>query len=1050
MKRRRSRTNVSYRTLLAAIAGLGLGWCGLPDRPTVYAEEPYRQFLEKLNENGFHDLALVYLNDLEKGGHADPQFLKEVPLERAVLLQAAASKMPARSPGRTKRLDDAEKALQSFLDQNKEHPRRGEARLGLGNLLLARAEEAKGDADGKADVPDAIKYYGEAEKVFASTQEELKGVLEKMQGARIDANDEAGKALREKLRGDYRRAELLAAFSLEQKGRSHAQGSSPWKKALEDAQKEYTTFYTHEKDRQEARNIALFYRSGIQRDFGNANEAADGYNRILGLENIDELRPLQFKSLTELVKLWGTKEQDKFAAVMELIGRWEKVVRPDERSSQDVIDFQLEAARAKVEYSQLIQAKNADDRNIAKLRKDAREDLLRMIKISGPHQMPAREMLAKYGLGKERTSEVAEVPKVKSFDEAVKEAATRFESLQNELVTQQTLQETLAKETDEAKKKDIAAQLGSINETINRLQDQSAQLYATGLRMFPKGGEISQLNDARYRLAYLQLQRGNARGAIAIGEFLAQTLAGDSTGLQAATVALAGYGNMISDADLETQGRIANQLQPFAEFMVATWPESTQAQAAASTLVQLAMNAGDIAKARTYIDKLPGGSGKAGALKRDLGARLAAEFFQEKFKLAEGEALPAALASKRDAAIDVLQSGLKGITKNDIDARSLDAINALVRLHLSVGNIKEALEWTEHKELAPVAILRAKQLNVEQNLTKLDSYRTALQAAISMLSDAAVAPAVNPDAVLKEIEKLIGELRETAGKDSEGSKRLTAIFVSVAREIQDMIDSAKSPQIKQKLADGLVLLCTQVAASSDEFNTRFWAGRELSNVAAKLDASSGKTKQTLVKESAKLLEAILAKEAEKPGWIDIPNGAVSVRVFLAQSMRQAGEYQQAIDQLTKVLTEKEGSLELQIAAAETYQAWGDSGSAQYYEQALNGALNNGKGGRVIWGWKGISKVLQTAMARDANLKAPFIDARYNVSLVLYRHALADAAQKDDFLGKAGREIGSTRFLMPDMGGPESFKKFDGLLKTIQKAQGKELVGLKPPVDKKAE
>ncbi len=95
-----------------------------------------------------------------------------------------------------------------------------------------------------------------------------------------------------------------------------------------------------------------------------------------------------------------------------------------------------------------------------------------------------------------------------------------------------------------------------------------------------------------------------------------------------------------------------------------------------------------------------------------------------------------------------------------------------------------------------------------------------------------------------------------------------------------MIDSAKNPQIKQKLADGLVLLCKQVSASSEEFNTRFWAGREQSEVAAKLDASSSKTKQTLVQESAKLHEGILAKEAEKPGWIDVPNGAVSVRVFL--------------------------------------------------------------------------------------------------------------------------------------------------------------------------
>ena len=638
MKRRRSGANVKNRTLFLAL--IALATCGLTRPTSVCAEEPYRQFLEKLNETGYYNLALVYLNDLEKGGYADPAFVKEIPLERAILLQSSASKLPARSPGRSKRLDEAEKALQGFLDTVKEHPRRGEARLGLGNLLIARAEEAKGDSDGKNEVPDAVKYYGEAEKVFTSTQTELKAVLEKMQGARVEASDESGKALREKLRGDYRRAELLAAFSTEHRGRSHASGSPAWKQDLEAAQKAYTTFYTHEKDRQEARNIALFYRSGIQRDFGMINDAADGYNRIVGIEGIDELRPLQFKSLTELIKLWGTKEQDKFAAVMELILKWEKQIRPDERSSQDVIDFELAASRAKIEYALLLQSKSADDRNVPKLRKDVREGLLRIIKINGSHQQAAREMLAQYGLGKERTNESVEVPKVKNFDEAIKEAATRFENLQNELVTQQTLQDTLGKESDEEKKKSILDQLNGTNETINRLQEQSGELYSTAIRMFPKGGEISQLNDARYRLAYIQLQRGNPRGAIAIGEFLSQVLAGDPTGLQAATVALAGYGKLISEADLESQGRIANQLQPFAEFMVATWPESTQAQAAASTLVQLAMNSGDIEKARAYIDKLPGGSGKAGSLKRDLGARWPPSSFKKNSNWLKGPKCP--------------------------------------------------------------------------------------------------------------------------------------------------------------------------------------------------------------------------------------------------------------------------------------------------------------------------------------------------------------------------------------------------------------------------
>lgn len=158
-------------------------------------------------------------------------------------------------------------------------------------------------------------------------------------------------------------------------------------------------------------------------------------------------------------------------------------------------------------------------------------------------------MLAQYGLGKERGNEPVEVPKVKNFEEAIKEASSRFETLQTEQVTQQTLQDTLNKEADEEKKKSIREQLSTTSDTINRLQEQAGELYATGIRMYPQGGEMGPLNDARYRLAYIELQRGNPRGAIAIGEMLAQILAGEAAGLQAATVALAGYGRLISDAD---------------------------------------------------------------------------------------------------------------------------------------------------------------------------------------------------------------------------------------------------------------------------------------------------------------------------------------------------------------------------------------------------------------------------------------------------------------------------------------------------------------------
>ncbi len=107
------------------------------------AEEPYQRFLEKLKSERLFDLALVYLDDLEDEPGVTDEFKSVIALERGMLLYSAASQMAAQNAQRPIKLDQAEQAIRNFLKTRQEHPRRGEAQLTLGNLLLTRAEEAK-------------------------------------------------------------------------------------------------------------------------------------------------------------------------------------------------------------------------------------------------------------------------------------------------------------------------------------------------------------------------------------------------------------------------------------------------------------------------------------------------------------------------------------------------------------------------------------------------------------------------------------------------------------------------------------------------------------------------------------------------------------------------------------------------------------------------------------------------------------------------------------------------------------------------------------------
>ncbi len=199
---------------------------------TSHGEEPYQRFLEKLKSERLFDLALIYLDDLQDEPGVTEDFKAVIALERGMLLYSAASQMTAQNAQRPVKLDQAEQAIRNFLKTRQEHPRRGEAQLTLGNLLLTRAEEAKAKAgeDVKQDIPDAIKFFSEAHDLFQETVKELAAILEQIKGARTDASDTNKVAYRDQIRGEIRRSQLLAAAAMENRGRSRVAQSPDWKK----------------------------------------------------------------------------------------------------------------------------------------------------------------------------------------------------------------------------------------------------------------------------------------------------------------------------------------------------------------------------------------------------------------------------------------------------------------------------------------------------------------------------------------------------------------------------------------------------------------------------------------------------------------------------------------------------------------------------------------------------------------------------------------------------------------------------------------------------
>jgi hypothetical protein len=1010
---------------LLIVGGVGLLLCCVqPAR----GEEPYERFIGRLKDERLYDLALEYLADLEERKAADATFLAALPLERALLMQQAASAMSPRNPQREARLDAAKVAFDDFLRANKEHPRRSEARMGLGNLLLSRADEAQKAAGPDAASPAAAKFYGEARQLFEAANAELAELLTSMKGERIDPADSAKVALRERYRGDYRQSQLFVAFSTENEGRSYAANSPQWKSGLEKALELYNKLYLAETERIEVRNYALFYRSGIYRDLGKLDDAIDSLQRIVDHEGTDLLRPLQVQALTEMIKLLCREDQAKYPVAVERGERWVKQVRPDERNRPEVLACKVELASAKIALAKANQAKGGDEKLTSRLQKEARTELQQLVRAPGSHQDQARGLLAAMGVEKtDAVASTATLPAVKNFSEAMQAAREKLEQSQTESLAVEVQREQLAG-LPEDQQATLQADIERLEKNIADTRTAAIELLRRAMKLYKAEDGLDKLTDARYQLALLHLQTDQAWEAIAIGDFLARTNAGSPVGLQCATVALSAYGKLIAVADEQERLEVAAQLEPFAEFMVTAWPDSSEAQAAAGALVQLSLVAGEFDRAESYLQKLPADAPAGAKLRRETGLQLAARYFRGRAGLGADEPVPETLLALRGRAVAMLSAGLEGLTADQLDRISIEATNALIRMLLAEGKSAEAARWASRPELSAIAALRSRPELVEDRLVKLDTYRTALQASVAQLGQGGDAAEV-----LRQLNTIVDEMRNAAGTDEEGRKLLAGIFVAIARDLQELVESAGSAESKEKLASGLGVLAGDVGKNAQDFATRLWSAQTLTKVAEALGPRAD-SRQQLLADASDVLDSILAREAQSPGWIQPATSQLLVVKQLAGVHRLRGNYQESIEKYKEVLQANNAMVDVQEEAARTLQAWGDSGAKGKHELAMLGDGVDAKSrGKIIWGWGKLSQVL----AGKPQFDKLFFDARYELSVCMYKTGLAqtDAAKKKQYLEKAKTELERTALLYPELGGAENKKRYENLLRLLQKELG---------------
>jgi len=999
-----------------------------------YAAEPFDRFMGRLKEERLFDLAVIYLEQQSAAGTLSPEQTAAIPLERALLMQQA-SIYQAKEEIRLARLDQAEAAFKDFLEKQTTHPRRGEAKLGLGNLMLSRGERnftlgTKGAGDAEK-LKVAADYFGRSKELFSGTLTELTPLLNELKGAKVGEGDAAKIELRDQYRSEYSQAQLLAVYARKRAADCLPSDSPARKTEFEEIEKAFTAIYLNDTRAEGLRNLALFYRGQVQQKLGKIPEAMDSFQRIADITEVpDAMRNLKTRAVTELIRLLVDPAQGKFDVAIAVGEPWVDKINPAEATDADWLDLQIALAQAQIYTAKKLREAEAGATAAKNMEDKARRALQSSVRIIGDHQEKARLLLAEIGV---EPIAVAESKKsVNSFSEALDAAKTKLSDLESSGLSVEILKQQLAATQDAAEKSKIETQIKQVETEATSGMKAVSDLLAKAVGLYSPSDNRGQLQEARYLLSYTLLRQDRFYEAAATASFTTRSSAGESWGLRSGLVCLNAYQRLLTNADAVRKEFVFSQLQSLAEYLLKTWPNAEESQQAANLLVQLALISGDLDKAKVYVGMVPVNTASGGKLRKQLGLSLWDDY-NKRLRAASNDASNPALVASKQLVFDTLREGvMDGAAEEKPELVSVEAALALIHLWVLDGKMDEAANLLNDAKKGPIPLLEANPDLGKDGTTALRANQVALQIYIAKLATQ------NDDSALEKVQATMAKLQSIAGSDTEGQKKLAAVFYRLALDLQQQLETNPDNNARNRLASGIAVVLTQLRDSSEDITTKLWVGQTLSGIAkavkGKEPAVSPAVKQ-LTEQSIATLQA-LRSDSSLPA-----ESATKVRFVMAQAYQTQGNLTEALKLIEEILQTNPMMLDVQVEAARMLQAAGAGKSADYLGKAVNGYLPNTKTRQnTIWGWGRISQLT----SGKANLTESFFESRLELARCRYQQALLEKTpdNRNKLLQRALGDISQTVKLYPELGGPVFSERYDKLARDIQRELKQNVVGLK--------
>ena len=1069
---------------------------GVP--PETAADVATRRLLDALDQREMPDMTLAVLDRISRDKGASAELIRELPFRRSAAL-VAISRREADGGKRAALLDEAQAALDAFLASGTPHDSQAiRAYTQKGTLLVERgrgkveqaerpgadvqalrAEALRFFEDGIAALKGTVKPDGPVTEVRNAEDAVIKALRDV--NARIDAakgegnaEDKAAAGAAEKdkprpskpkrltsrqrqeqarrlkalaaeqetLQAKLIQTRILVADAVFQKATAYEPQSKDWKSTVEES----TALYQAIADKYPTMGGGLLARCHQGRNdalLGRWKQAVDVLAPVTALDATSPLTvALRAKAVnTTLECLLAEKDYEAFEEADREFAMADVSRLRGGRLDADWLGLKYRAAAildARAAGLDEKDQRTKDERN--RLQAAARKLATEVARANADFASEARSLAAKLG------KVVAESDQ--TFAMAMQTAKQSLALMQASLAEAKTAGDDEAKERA-ARQAAKEAETNAIRGLREALALAGAADPLTATPELPVDVSVDDLNEARYLLAYLLYESRDYEQSAAVGQFLAERYPNAKGSRQAARIALAAWQQLAQRSSGAERDEARRGAVEVAGVIMRTWPNEAEAADAAAVAIASASAARDADAIAGLMGSLPPESPRRSEVLLRGGSALWREVQQTRRLDAADRPADTAITAWKETARRALDEGLAGLSGMaslpPAPLGTLAATGAISRgqIALDDGDSAAARGLLEQPVYGPWTLTGGSQ----PALTSGSLAEAALTLSLLVF--------IQTDDFTRA-EQAMKKLEDVAGQGEEASSKLTAMYLTMGRDLQDQLESLADEAAKgsgesldraRKILQGFTTFLDAVASRDPKTSSQIWvattyrslgSGKGTGAIVPKADADG------YLRQAAAAFGKLLAKQSDP----DVVRFEASIRLQLATIYRQLNSWDEAREQLDWMLADaqRRNSLEVQVMAAEVLQGAAQAAATASQASEANRLFQeavSGNPGSQIWGWAAIANRLERqgingSEERTIVARSTFFEARLHLAEGLLDRARlpdATAAEKQKRLGTAATIISMTHKLYPDLGGDAFSKRFARLLETIQREQG---------------